>query len=63
MFYNTKKREKCHKRSSNKKIKLYALWKTSRTSEVIHTQGKNLKNSDKGKGGKTSNLVPSNQHF
>ena len=63
MFYNTKKRGKCHKRSSNKKIKLYTLWKTSPTSEVIHTQGKNLENSDKCKRGKTSSPVPSYQHF
>lgn len=45
------------------KIKLYTLWKTSPTSEVIHTQGKNLENSDKCKGGKTSSLVPSYHHF
>ena len=63
MSYNTKKREKCHKRSSNKKIKLYTLWKTSSISEMIHTQGRNLENSDKGKGGNTSSLVPSNQNF
>ena len=51
------------KKFKKKQVKLYTLWKTSPTSEVIHTQGKNLENSDKCKGGKTSSPVPSYQHF
>ena len=51
------------KKLKKKQVKLYTLWKTSPTSEVIHTQGKNLENSDKCKRGKTSSPVPSYQHF
>ena len=64
MSYNTKKKENAAKEVKKKKqVKLCTLWKTSPTSEVIHTQGKNLENSDKCKGGKTSSLAPSYQHF
>ena len=64
MSYNTKKKENAAKEVKKKKqVKLCTLWKTSPTSEVKHTQGKNLENSDKCKGGKTSSPVPSYQHF
>ena len=63
MSYNTKKKENATKGVKKKQVKLCTLWKTSPTSEVIHTQGKNLENSDKCKRGKTSSPVPSYQHF
>ena len=58
-----RKGENATKEVKKKQVKLYALWKTSPTSEVKHTQGKNLENSDKCKRGKTSSPVPSYQHF